>query len=81
MTRGGMSSIAHDSVVVESMTKTGCPSGSAPEGSKTEVGRNHVDTQAPDITIWYTNACSIQSKWGELETRVRGADVLAKAES
>ena len=43
--------------------------------------RNSEDVQEPGITMWYTNACSIRGKWGELETRVRGADVVAITES
>ena len=57
------------------------PSGIAPEGPSNEGSLNKSKVQACTTTLWYTNACSLREKWGELATRAQGSDIVAITET
>ena len=40
-----------------------------------------TQVRADKVKLWYTNACSLRGKWGELEARIKGSEIVAITET
>ncbi|VDP92652.1 unnamed protein product [Echinostoma caproni] len=56
-------------------------SGLTSEDPSQAIEKSCMKAEVDNVTVWYTNACSVRGKWGELATRTQNSVIIAITET